>query len=163
MWIYDLDEQEAVSGDKYDYHLPQANTAEPCVGTDGTRIYVSGGFNTNSGGIQNKLHIYNIETDVWSTKSNMNLARAYHGCAYNYVSGYYYVFGGEYESGWIYNKTSTIEYYDTNSDTWSLYDDVTLSTPRSFPVAVSYDRYVIIAGGQDLHYWERMLLKYSIQ
>ena len=75
------------------------------------------------GGYYKIVQEYNISSDSWSYKSNINKVRYASGCAMDINSLFIYVFGGE---GFDYLKLDSIEEYNVSTDSWTLLSSPTL-------------------------------------
>src|SRR5262249_16733432 len=86
----------------------------PCVSSDGTLVYVSGGF-LNQSGPTDLTYTYDPSTDTWTPKANMVGPRYATRGVYAANVNKFYVFGGLDET---FTVRATTQRYDVATDTW---------------------------------------------
>ena len=112
------------------------------VAVHGHKIYVAGGRSPVERA-EHQVYVYNINTDQWGQL----LSPGHYGGIPHIIGDKLAIIGGRLSSnGKRTNKVST---FDDGTQTWiSYYSD--LLSVRSRPGVVSYEKYVIVAGGKSI-------------
>ncbi len=121
--------------------LPDAREAPSAV-SDGTYIYVLGGWNS-AGGLTNSLYRYDPLSNTYTTLAPYITATS--GQAAAYWNGKIYRIGGC--SGNCTPGTNTVEVYDIASNTWG--SAANLPTAAAWLMGSAYGGYIYVAGGTD--------------
>ncbi len=105
------------------------------------KIYVIGGYSDRSGtaAVYNTVYEYDIVTNTWRARANMNTAR--YGLSAAVVNGRIYAIGGHGASGIV----TSVEEYDPAANKWTL--KANMPTARYFAGASELNGKIYVAGG----------------
>ena len=128
-------------------NYPGGTIEAPCVGSDGTLVYVAGGF-LNEAGATNLTYTYDPGSNTWTPKTNMTEPRYATRGVFASNVGKFYVFGGLDEN---FAVTATTQIYDPVANSWGIGADMPDAGGRYFP-GVAYDEAsgkIYVVGGFD--------------
>jgi N-acetylneuraminic acid mutarotase len=127
------------AGDQW-YELPSMSYSRfgPAVASVNNKIYVFGGWD-GLGAVSNVVEVYDIQTQTWDRKANMNTAVVYAAAAV--VGNSIHVLGG-YNGSSILNRHQV---YNTLTNTWSV--SVNLPQARSGGSATVVSGRIYLIGG----------------
>lgn len=123
--------------------VPEART-EVSVATDGTVIYLIGGFRAEAGGqptAPRTMYVYQVAEDRWTAAGDIPEGVNHAGFAF--VGGKLYLIGGF--GGNSFNPTGALRIYDPASQTWS--DGAPMLTPRGALAVAVLDGKIHAIGG----------------
>ena len=125
--------------------MPDRRT-EVSVASDGTRLYVLGGFGLAAGRAVAPLavHAYDPATDSWSTPTSLPVGINHAGLAY--IDGSLYVVGGFREAS--FRATDRVMIYDIATGQWR--DGAPLPTARGALAVAVVDGRIHAIGGAKL-------------
>ena len=119
--------------------LPAPRMAQGIV-TDGTSIYLLGGFDNNQ--TQATLWRYNPATNTYTTLTAPSLGIEFTGLAY--LNGRIYRISGTQNNS---SATATVDIYTISTNSWAAGPAYPLAVFA--PVAMAYNGYIYAAGGYD--------------
>jgi len=127
------------AGDQW-YELPSMSYSRfgPAIAAVNNKIYVCGGWD-GLGAISNVVEVYDIQTQTWDRKANMNTAVVYAAAAV--VGNSIHIMGG-YNGSSILNRHQV---YNTLTNTWSV--SVNLPQARSGSSAAVVSNKIYLIGG----------------
>ena len=123
--------------------VPEART-EGSVATDGTVIYLIGGFRAEAAGepsAPRTMFVYTVAEDRWAAGGDIPEGVNHAGFAF--VGGKLYIIGGFAGNG--FNPTGALRIYDPSSRTWS--DGAPMLTPRGALAVAVLDGKIHAIGG----------------
>ena len=91
-----------------------------CITTSGKDLYLTGGS-----AHPKSCHHFSVETNMWSTKADMNEGRSSHGVGF--VGDSVYVLGG-FSAYVDFDLSGSIEKYDTKTDSWRVVSQLQIPT-----------------------------------
>jgi N-acetylneuraminic acid mutarotase len=143
---YNKNEAYNPLSDTWTLKAPMPTPREATATTDGSNIYVIGGFNYtyNGWGIYsylNKNEVYSPATNTWKIETPLPSRRHY--VAVGYVKGKVYAIGGNNNSG----PLALNEAFDLNTKQWTSL--APLPTPRSGAASVTINNRLYVIGGFD--------------
>jgi N-acetylneuraminic acid mutarotase len=125
--------------------MPESRAAAAAATVDGS-VYIIGGMGgpgDESSSMVEEMLVYDVASDSWMVEPGPPTPREHVTAAV--VGGRIYVVGGRGHEG----NTAVAEAYDPASGEWESLDD--MPTARSgLSVVAACDRYVIVAGGEDI-------------
>jgi hypothetical protein len=107
----------------------------------GSKAYFAGGM--NSSGLKSTVEIYDAMTGEWDTTQHLSVARDLPSAT---TCGNLVIFAGGVDFFSTGIAFSTVDIFDTQSQSWSVYN---LSVPRFNVAAFSHDSQVYFVGGVD--------------
>ena len=123
MLIFDMELKQPVPASSYDYTMPCCSImGQPCTVGNDTHIFVMGGYGGGND-YWRYTQIYSIEHDTWEYGASIRNDRVGANCFYDKRSDLIWLYGGWNFDGGTTDSLTSIEYYDTHTNVWTVLGD----------------------------------------
>ena len=123
--------------------MPDATT-DLCVASNGTDVYVMGGYTPPDYTSSKSLRRFDTLTSVWSIKTDMTQDRG--DCAATSLDGKIYVYGGFHVGNGFAMPTPSMEVYDVATNKWS--NATAAKVGRGDTAVIAFNGHVVVIGGE---------------